>query len=144
LSEISDQKQLQSRDELALMSRQRVGVALVVAAYALLLYISLSAPFYARAHPHLDPVLLAQYASPWPVAMGCALAVAGIVLALIPLRRGEQWALWTQLAVLIILLVTRAVTDPRCLMVLDPHQHGCHTFMIAVALGVIGLVLARK
>ena len=76
--------------------------------------------------------------------MGCALAVAGIVLALIPLRRGEQWALWTQLAVLIILLVTRAVTDPRCLMVLDPHQHGCHTFMIAVALGVIGLVLARK
>jgi len=126
------------------MSRQRVGVALVVAAYALLLYISLSAPFYARAHPHLDPVLLAQYASPWPVAMGCALAVAGIVLALIPLRRGEQWALWTQLAVLIILLVTRAVTDPRCLMVLDPHQHGCHTFMIAVALGVIGLVLARK
>jgi len=126
------------------MSRQRVGVALVVAAYALLLYISLSAPFYARAHPHLDPVLLAQYASPWPVAMGCALAVAGIVLALIPLRRGEQWALWTQLAVLIILLVTRAVTDPRYLMVLDPHQHGCHTFMIAVALGVIGLVLARK
>jgi len=126
------------------MSRQRVGVTLVVAAYALLLYISLSAPFYARAHPHLDPVLLAQYASPWPVAMGCALAVAGIVLALIPLRRGEQWALWTQLAVLIILLVTRAVTDPRCLMVLDPHQHGCHTFMIAVALGVIGLVLARK
>jgi len=126
------------------MSRQRVGVALVVAAYVLLLYISLSAPFYARAHPHLDPVLLAQYASPWPVAMGCALAVAGIVLALIPLRRGEQWALWTQLAVLIILLVTRAVTDPRCLMVLDPHQHGCHTFMIAVALGVIGLVLARK
>lgn len=126
------------------MSRQRVGVALVVAAYALLLYISLSAPFYARAHPHLNPVLLAQYASPWPVAMGCALAVAGIVLALIPLRRGERWALWTQLAMLIILLVTRAVTDQRCLVVLDPHQHGCHTFMIAVALGVIGLVLARK
>ena len=44
---------------------------------------------------------------------------------------------------LIIILVPRAATDPRCLVVLDPHQHGCHTFMIAVLLGVIGLILAR-
>ena len=79
-----------------------------------------------------------------PGRWGCSLAVAGVVMALIPLRRGERWALWTQLAVLIILLVTRALTDPRCLVVLDPHQHGCHTFMIAVFLGVVGLVLARK
>jgi len=126
------------------MTRQKIGVGLVVAANALLLYVSLSAPPHARAHPHMDPELLAEYASPWPVALGCALAVTGVVLALIPLRRGERWALWTQLAVLIILFVTRILTDPRCLVVLDPHQHGCHTFMIAVALGVIGLVLARK
>jgi hypothetical protein len=39
--------------------------------------------------------------------------------------------------------LTRVTTDPRCLVVLDPHQHGCHTFMIATLLGVVGLVLAR-
>jgi hypothetical protein len=126
------------------MTMREAGVGLVVAANALLVYISLSSVPYARAHTHLDPVFLAQYASPWPVALGCALALAGIALALFPLLRGERWALWTQLAVLIILFVTRISTDPRCLVVLDPHQHGCHTFMIAVILGVIGLVMARK
>ena len=123
------------------MTMRKVGVAMVVVANILLVYISLSAPPYARAHTHLDPALLAQYASPWPVTLGCCLALAGIMLALVPLRRGERWALWTQLAVLIILLVTRMATDPRCLVVLDPHQHGCHTFMIAVLLGVVGLIL---
>ena len=126
------------------MTRQKIGVGLVVAAYALLIYISLSAPFYARAHPHLDRAMLAEYAAPWPVALGCALAVAGIMLAVVPLRRGERWALWTQLAILTILFATRISTDPRCLVVLDPHQHGCHTFMIAVVVGVVGLALARR
>ena len=83
------------------MTRHKVGVGLGVVAYALLLYTSLAAPAYARAHPHLDPVMLAQYAAPWPVALACAVAVAGIVLALVPLRRGERWSLWTSLAMLI-------------------------------------------
>lgn len=38
-------------------------------------------------------LLVAAYAAPWPVAMGCALALNGLVLALIPIRRGEKWAL---------------------------------------------------
>jgi len=126
------------------MTRQKIGVGLVVASNALLIYISLSAPFYARAHPHLDRAMLAEYAAPWPVALGCAIAVAGIMLALVPLRHGERWALWTQLAMLTILFATRVATDPRCLVVLDPHQHGCHTFMIAVVLGAVGLALARR
>ena len=124
------------------MTRHKVGVGLGVVAYALLLYTSLAAPAYAREHRHLDPVMLAQYAAPWPVALACAVSVAGIVLALVPLRRGERWSLWTSLAMLIIMFVTRIATDPRCLVVLDPHQHGCHTFMIATALGVVGLALA--
>lgn len=124
------------------MTRHKVGVGLGVVAYALLLYTSLAAPAYAPEHRHLDPVMLAQYAAPWPVALACALAVAGIVLALVPLRRGERWSLWTSLAMLIIMFVTRIATDPRCLVVLDPHQHGCHTFMIAIALGIVGLALA--
>jgi hypothetical protein len=114
----------------------------VVAAYAILLYTSLTAPAYARTHQHLGEALLAQYAGPWPVALTCALAAAGVMLALVPIRRGERWALWTSFAMLIILLAARLSTDPRCLVVLDPHQHGCHTFMIAVVFGVVGLGLA--
>ncbi len=123
---------------------RKLGVGLVVVTYLLLLYMSLSSPAYARAHPHLDRVFLAAYAAPWPVALACALAVAGIMLALVPLRRGERWALWTSLAMLIILFVTRIATDPRCLVVLDPHQHGCHSFIIAILLGVVGLALSWR
>ena len=122
---------------------RKAGVVLVVLAYALLLYTSLAAPAYARAHQYLGPVMLSEYAGPWPVALACALAVAGIALAIIPVRRGERWALWTSLALFIIPFIARIATDPRCLRVLDPRQHGCHTFMIAVALGIVGLVLAR-
>ena len=123
---------------------RKVGVGLVVVAYALLLFLSLTSPGYARAHPHLDPVMLGQFAAPWPVALASALVVAGVMLASIPLRRGERWALWTQLAMLVILFVTRVTTDPRCLVVLDPHQHGCHSFMIAVVLGFAGLALCWR
>jgi len=78
------------------------------------------------------------------VALACALALAGIMLAVVPLRRGERWAFWTSLAMMLILLGTRLATDPRCLVVLDPHQHGCHTFMIAILVGVIGLALSWR
>lgn len=123
---------------------RKAGIGLVVTAYALISYMSLATLAYARAHPHLDPAMLASYAAPWPVALACALAIAGIMLALVPLLRGERWALFTSLAMLIILLATRVTTDPRCPVVLDPHQHGCHTFMIAVMLGIIGLALAWR
>jgi hypothetical protein len=123
---------------------RKVGVGLVVVAYAVFLYTSLAAPAYARGHPHLDPAMLAAYAAPWPVALACALGVAGIMLALVPLRHGERWAVWTSLVIFLILFVTRLATDPRCLVVLDPHQHGCHSFMIAVVLGVAGLAMAWR
>ena len=121
---------------------RKTGVILTIAAYVVLLYTTLAAPMYARGHMHLDPLLRAQYASPWPVALGSSVALFGIVLALIPICRGERWAIWTSLTVLLILLVTRFASDPRCLVVLDPHQHGCHTFMIAELLGLVGLTLA--
>jgi hypothetical protein len=68
-------------------------------------------------------------------------ALTGMVLTLVPLRNGERWAWWTQLAIWAVLFITRISTDPRCLVVLDPHQHGCHSFMIAIVLGVVGLAL---
>jgi hypothetical protein len=126
------------------VNRQKVGLTLLVLAYALLIYISLSAPPHARAHPHLDPRMLGQYAGPWPVALGCMVALAGIMLALVPIQRGERWAWWTSLTMLVVLFITRLTTDPRCLVVLDPHQHGCHSFMIAVVLGISGLILSWR
>jgi len=121
---------------------RRAGVSLLVLAYGLLAYTSLAAPSYARAHQHLGAALLAEYAAPWPVALGCAVAVIGAVVAIIPVRRGERWAQWTSLVTLVMLSGVRLATDPRCLAVFDPHQHGCHTFMIAIVLGVFGTVLA--
>ena len=58
------------------------------AAYVLLLYIALSAPAYARAHPHLDPMMVAA----WPVALGCTVALAGIMMAVFeaPSRRSSR------------------------------------------------------
>src|SRR6266478_2933547 len=53
---------------------RKLGVGLVVTAYAALLYTSLAAPAYARAHPHLGAATLAEYAGPWPVALACSLS----------------------------------------------------------------------
>ena len=121
---------------------RKAGFGILVTAYGVLLYTSLAAPAYARAHPHLDAAMLAAYSAPWPVALACAVVAAGVMLAVVPIRRGERWAMWTSLAMWVILFATRFGTDPRCLVVLDPHQHGCHSFVIAVVLGIIGLGLA--
>lgn len=52
---------------------RKTGIALILLAYAVLLYTTLAAPAYAHAHPQLDPAMLAQYAGPWPVARGARL-----------------------------------------------------------------------
>ena len=122
--------------------RLGIGVGLTATAYLLLLYTALAAPAYARSHSHLDPSMLAAYAAPWPVAMTSVFALTGIVLALIPVRRGEKWAVWTCVSTFLILLIVRIMTDARCLVVLDPHQHGCHTFMLLVIVGLTGLMLS--
>ena len=73
----------------------------------------------------------------WP----CAPALYGLALALIPIRRGERWALWLSAVTLLILVAERIATDARCLAVLDLN-HGCHDFMISMRLGLVGLALA--
>ena len=120
---------------------RKTGVTLLTLAYAIFFYIAISAPAYGHAHPQLDAGFRAAFAAPWPIALTCVFAFTGIVLALIPIRAGERWAMWSSFAAFLALLGVRLATDPRCLVVLDPHQHGCHTFMIAIVLGVAGLVL---
>jgi hypothetical protein len=123
---------------------RKIGVTLLVVAHAIFIYIAISAPAYVHAHPQLDAEVRGAFAAPWPLALTCVFAFTGIVLALIPIRAGERWAMWTSLVTFLSLLAVRLATDPRCLVVLDPHQHGCHTFMIAIVLGVTGLVLCAS
>ena len=70
--------------------KRKIGVWLIAVAYAIFLYIAISAPAYAHAHPHLDATMHAEYSAPWPVALTGSLGLVGIVLALIPIRRGER------------------------------------------------------
>jgi len=121
---------------------RKTGIGLLVAAYVLALCTWLAAPAYARVNAQPGPPILAEYAGPWPVFVACGLTLNGLVLALIPVRRGEKWAIWLSTVNLLILLATRIATDPRCLVVLDPHQHGAHTFMISMVLGLVSLTLA--
>jgi MFS family permease len=119
---------------------RKTGIGFLVAAYILALYTWLAAHTYD--HAQRGATMLATYATLWPVALACALALNGLVLALIPIRRCEKWAIWLSAVNLLILLASRIATDPRCLVVLDPHQHGCHAFVTSMVLGLVGLALA--
>ena len=112
---------------------RKTGIGLLVAAYVSALCTWLAAPAYARANAQAGlPILV----------VASALTLDGLVLALIPIRRGEKWAIWLSAVNLLILLTTRIATDPTCLVVLDPHQQGGRTFMVSMALGLVSLALA--
>jgi hypothetical protein len=123
---------------------KKLGLVMIVIAYALLIATAVLGRLFDREHSHLDPVQVAGYVEPWPVTLLIVFGLVGIVLALIPVRRGERWAIATSALALLALFAVRMTTDPLCLVVLDPHQHGCHSFMIAMALGLGGLGLAFR
>ena len=121
---------------------RKTGIGLLVAAYVSALYTWLAPPAYAHAHAKHGETILAAYAALWPVALACALALNGLALALVPIRRGEKWAIWLSVMNLLIFLASRVATDPRCLVVRNWHLDDCHTFMISMVLGLVGLALA--
>jgi hypothetical protein len=116
---------------------RNVGVGLIVLVYAVLLFTSSSAPVAmsdkgivaTRTHAGIDPM------------MG-AITVAGIALAVIPVRRGEKWAQLTTLVTLIIVLVTRYATSGQRLVVLDLNQHD-RSLIIASVLAIVGPALTN-
>ena len=119
---------------------RKTGVGLLVVAYLLALYTWLGPHSYD--HAQRGATMLATYAALWPVALACAVAFNGLVLALIPIRRREKWAIWLSSVNLLILLASRIATDPRCWVVLDLHQHDCLAFVISMVFGLVGLALA--
>ena len=121
---------------------RNLAAGLVAVAFFILGHTALALAFHPYAREHMTDGGHVVGDVVWTLALESALAVAGIVMALVPLRRGERWALWTLLAVWAILLATRLASDPRCLVVLDMHRHGCHIFMLATVLAFVGLALA--
>ncbi len=119
------------------MPVQKIGTGLVMLSYAVLMYLLLANAI------HENPGLASRLTY-WPVALACVVCFTGIALALISSRRIVPWATPTLSGMLILVLIVGFDTNPRCLVVLDPHQHGCHTFMAAVLLSAVGLALARK
>ena len=76
------------------------------------------------------------------LALVCiALILVEIMIALVPLRRGESWAFWAAALPFVIAGIPRLLTDSGC-QLSDMHHHGCHQFMMAMLLGGIGLALS--
>jgi len=127
---------------------RKASVVLLTLSYFVLLHRRIA--WFVHGHPfgpeHVMPGMAVPVAQPgaaaWENALLFSLAFVGVLLALIPLRRGEHWAAWTSAGVWAVLGGTRFATDPQCLKVLDVHQHGCHTFVIALVVAMAGLVCA--
>lgn len=114
--------------------RPKIGTGLVILAYVLLLLNALSTR--GGAHEHHD------YISPWALSLLAAVTLLGIRVCLHAVRKGERWAWMATVMTWLVIAVPRLVNDPRCLQ-LDLSRHGCHTFMITLAVAVVGLVLSR-
>jgi hypothetical protein len=117
---------------------RNIGAALVIAAYLVLLFTSSVGVAYmsdagiglTQARWHFDPMMV-------------AIAIAGIMLALIPARRGERWAQVTQVAMLASVLTTRFVHGAKRLVVLDSSPQGHSVLIIVFVLAIAGLVVSQ-
>ena len=76
------------------------------------------------------------------IVLTTVLLLAGVLLAVIPIRRGDWYGVWATLVVWLAIAGPRIARDPRCWQVLDPNKHGCHTFMLSVVIAVAGMVFA--
>jgi hypothetical protein len=116
----------------------RLGSLFVALAYALLVtgaLVGLPRSLRGDFRPEMAHLL-----SPWPLALAAALGAMGLFIALGPLRRGERWAIWAALSPLVITGALRVPFDPLCTTTVM-SQHGCHMFLITLAVGTLGLAM---
>jgi hypothetical protein len=116
---------------------RNVGAALIIAAYLVLLFTSSVGVAYmsdagiglTQARWHVDPMML-------------AIAIAGTMLALVPVRRGERWAQVTQVVMLISVLTTRFDNGAKRLVLLDSAPQGHGFLIVAFVLAIAGLAFS--
>jgi len=114
---------------------------LIVLAYGLLVLNAISSMATIRQNPeHAHEQV--EYTSSWPMSLTVAIALMGIRVCVIPLRRGEMWAWVGTLMTWVVIAVPRLVNDPRCLQ-MDVNRHGCHTFMATLVIAAAGLAMSR-
>lgn len=111
---------------------EKLGLGLTATAFAALTFFLLMSAI--RGKPHV---------AEWPVVLACAIAFAGFILAATSLRSVLRWTRPILFLMLLAILTTELLFNPRCRVVLDPQQHGCHSTMIAIILGAVGLALSR-
>src|SRR3954469_25448440 len=75
------------------------------------------------------------------ILTGTMLAAGAVIALWVIGALNQMWGVWASLVVLLSIAAPRIATDPRCWVVLDPTKHGCHTFMLSVVIGVVGLAL---
>src|SRR5919109_1355207 len=101
--------------------RVRWGVGMLALGY----FIAGHAPLLSLTHS--DPAEAGGMA-PGFALVAVTLVAVEILIALMPLRRGELWAFWAALLPVLSLGIPRMLTDPNCLA-MSLHIHGCHQFM---------------
>ena len=111
-------------------AKLRWGVGSSALSYLWLVHSALHSIFQARFH-HNQP------ADDKDVAVFC-LALVELLIVLMPLRRAERWAWFAALAPVLFAGLPRIATDPSC-YAFNPHIHGCHQFMIALLVAIVGL-----
>jgi hypothetical protein len=111
---------------------EKLGLGLTATAFAALTAFMLISAI--RGKPHL---------AEWPVVLACAVAFSGLILTASLLRQTMPWTRTILFLMLLSILTVELLFNPRCWVVLDPQQHGCHSTMIAIVLGAVGLALSR-
>jgi hypothetical protein len=119
----------------------RVGVWLVAAGYALWFVMALLGRL-APLHPE-HAAEAAPYVATWPTSLVYSLTLVEILVALLPLARGERWAHFAGLLPVLAVGIPHVIEDPRCFANLF-SQHGCHTFLASMLFIFIGLLLTAK
>ena len=110
----------------------KLGLGLTTTAFAALTFFMLMSAI--RGKPHL---------AEWPVVLASMIALSGLILVATSFRKILRFARPVLLLMLLAILTIELLFNPRCWVVLDPNQHGCHSTMIAIVLGVVGLALSR-
>ncbi len=122
------------------MDKRKWGSILAATSYVLMLVGMFVG--HITAEFHNEPIHeTSQYLASWPMHLLLSLVIVEVYLCWVPLRKGEGSAFWLALIPLVILGFTRLAHDPRCLGSL--HEHGCHTFLLALLLGFVGLAMVK-
>src|SRR5437879_5044655 len=120
----------------------KAGTALVAIGYLLLSVSALLGLIFISNYPHEIHEHQVQIATPWALTNQLVVGFLGAWLVYSHLRNRSKAAFVVLAACATILLLVRLRNDASCFGAL--HEHGCHTFLAAIILVFVGLMLSAK